>query len=261
MQVALDPTLGCGQAHRWKKENGVWKGIIGNNVIELTQTDYGFEFEGCGKNLILDYFRQGDDLLSIMKEISEKDEFVADLVLKCPGLRILKQDPWECTATYILATNANVKRIGNMVESVCRTFGTDLGNGYSFPLPEQILDKADCVSDCKLGYRAERFVGFAKMVDGKEFDLDGLKKADYGECVTELRRIPGVGPKVADCVALFAYGHLESFPVDARISKIMKEIYGVAGSNEKIAGTGREIFGRYAGYAQELLYHSDEINS
>ena len=261
MDVALDPTLGCGQAHRWKKEDGVWKGVVKNNVIELTQTEDGFKFEGCDEDLVLDYFRHEDNLSSIMDEISEKDGFVADLALRCPGMRILRQDPWECTATYILATNANVKRIGNMVESVCSTFGTDLGDAYSFPSPRQILDKSDCIGDCKLGYRAERFVGFARMVDEGDFDLNALKGMDYGGCVTELRKIPGVGPKVADCVALFAFGHLESFPVDARISRIMKDVYGIGGSNEKIAEAGRKMFGRYAGYAQELLYHSDGIPS
>lgn len=133
MDVALDPTLGCGQAHRWRKENDVWKGVIGNNVIELTQTEEGFRFSGCEEDLLLDYFRHEDDLPSIMNDISEKDGFVAKLADMCPGMRILKQDPWECTATYILATNANVKRIAKMVESVCSTFGTDLDGAYSFP--------------------------------------------------------------------------------------------------------------------------------
>lgn len=261
MQVDLDSTLGCFQAHRWKKEEDTWKGTVKDKTIELTQTDEGFEFEGCSEDFILDYFRHEDDLPSIMKEISDKSEFVAELAHKCPGMRILRQDPWECTATYILATNANVKRIGNMVESVCRTFGTDLGDGYSFPTPDQILDKAECIGDCKLGYRAERLVGFAEMVDEGVFDLDKPKNLDYEECVAELKRIPGVGPKVSDCVALFAYDKLESFPVDVRISKIMKSVYGIEGNNQKIADEGRKMFGRYAGYAQELLYHSENILS
>ena len=71
--------------------------------------------------------------------------------------------------------------------------------------------------------------------------------------------IKGVGPKVADCVALFAYGHLEAFPVDVRISKEMERMYGVTGSYAKVSAYGREKFGRYAGYAQEFLYHSPFI--
>lgn len=68
-----------------------------------------------------------------------------------------------------------------------------------------------------------------------------------------------VGPKVADCVALFAFEHMEAFPVDARISKAMENIYGITGSYRTVSGYGRKKFGKYAGYAQEFLYHADFI--
>ncbi len=259
MDVALDPTLGCGQAHRWKKEGDVWKGVIGNNVVELIQTDNGFDCKGCEKDLILRYFRSQDDLASIMDEISKKDEYVSKLAEKCPSLRILEQDIWECTATYILATNANVKRIAKMVESLCDLYGTDLGGVRSFPTPKQILDGCENISECKLGYREDRFVEFAAKVESGTYDLGSFKELSYLECITELKKIKGIGPKVADCVAIFAYGHLEAFPVDARISRIMKDIYNIEGRYDNVSDAGRKIFGRYAGYAQELLYHSDNI--
>ncbi len=259
MDVALDPTLGCGQAHRWKKEGGTWIGVIGDNVVELVQTDHGFDCKGCEEDQILKYFRSQDDLASIMDEISKKDGYVAELAGICPSLRILEQDVWECTATYILATNANVKRIGKMVESVCDLYGRNLGRFRSFPTPKQILDGCESISECKLGYREDRFVEFAEKVESGVYDLESFKELDYFECITELKKIHGIGPKVADCVAIFAYGHLESFPVDARISRIMKDIYGIEGGYQKVSDAGRNIFGRYAGYAQELLYHSENI--
>ena len=86
-----------------------------------------------------------------------------------------------------------------------------------------------------------------------------MGELDYDGCVKELIGINGVGPKVADCVALFGYGHLEAFPVDVRISHVMDRMYGVTGSYKRVSEYGREKFGRYAGYAQELLYHSDHI--
>lgn len=261
MDVSLDPTLGCGQAHRWKKADGAWKGVIGKDKVELVQTEDGFLFEGTTKEVILDYFRHEDNLASIMDEISSKDRYVARLATACPGMRILRQEPWECTATYILATNANVKRISKMVESVCDRYGTDLGGIRTFPTPKQILDGCGTIGECRLGYRADRFVEFAQKVEDGEYDLGSLDELDYQDCISELKKVTGIGPKVADCVALFAYGHLESFPVDARISKVMKDIYGVDGNYRKIAEAGRSIFGRYAGYAQELLYHSPNIFS
>lgn len=260
MDVALDPTLGCGQAHRWKKDGGIWRGVIGNNPIELEQREGGFECRGCSEALIKSYFRSGDDLSSIMDEISGRDSHIARLASACPGLRILKQDLWECTATYILATNANVKRIAKMVESICDLYGTELGNARAFPSPKQILDGCGRIGECRLGYRESRFVEFAEKVEDGTYDLGSLEELDYGGCVRELRKVNGIGPKVSDCVAIFAYGHLEAFPVDARISKIMRESYGVDGSYEKVSSAGRQIFGRYAGYAQELLYHSSNMS-
>lgn len=261
LEVSLDPTLGCGQAHRWRKlEDGRWQGVLGNDIVTLAQTDDGFEAEGCSdRNRLSDYFRPQDDLCSIVKDISERDPYVASLSKRCPGLRILKQDEWECLATYLLATNANVARIGKMVESVCNTFGRDLGGRHAFPSPKEILDRAEMICGCRLGFREQRFIELAERVEKGEVDPEGIRELDYEGCVKELIGINGVGPKVADCVALFGYGHLEAFPVDVRISHVMERMYGVSGTYRIVSACGRERFGRYAGYAQELLYHSDHI--
>jgi N-glycosylase/DNA lyase len=261
MDVSLDPTLGCGQAHRWRKEGDSWHGVLGNEEVVLTQTEDGFDCSGTeDKNKVLAYFRSCDDLHSIIEYISGCDPIVADLSGRCPGLRILKQEPWECLATYLLATNVNVKRIAKMVESVCDTFGTPLKNGRcAFPTPEQILDRSERVCECKLGFREKRFIELAERTENGEIDLDGISEKDYEECVSELVTINGVGPKVADCVALFGFGHLEAFPIDVRISKCMGSMYGVTGSYRTVSEYGRKKFGEYAGYAQEFLYHSDHI--
>ena len=146
-----------------------------------------------------------------------------------------------------------------MVESVCDLFGDDLGARHAFPTPSQILDGADRVCECRLGFREQRFIELAQRVEDGEIDPEAIAELDYEGCVEELIGIKGVGPKVADCVALFAYGHLEAFPVDARIQKSMEELYGVTGSYKVVSQYGREKFGRYAGYAQEFLYHREFI--
>ena len=239
LEVSLDPTLGCGQAHRWRKEGDVWTGVLGRDVVRMRQTEYGAEVEGCSDlSRLRDYFRAEDDLAGIVADISSS---------------------WECLATYLLATNANVARIGKMVESVCDLFGDDLGARHAFPTPSQILDGTDRVCECRLGFREQRFIELAQRVEDGEVDPEAIAELDYERCVEELIGIKGVGPKVADCVALFAYGHLEAFPVDARIQKSMEELYGVTGSYKVVSRYGREKFGRYAGYAQEFLYHREFI--
>ena len=258
--VSLDPTLGCGQAHRWRKTRDVWNGVIGNEVIDLTENTNGFDAEGCSdKRILLSYFRSCDDLQQIIREISNADSYVASLSSSCPGMRILKQEPWECLATYVLATNVNVKRIAKMVESVCDTFGKDLGNRRAFPTPRQILDKQEDIPICRLGYREGRFIELAEKAENGAIDLGAIEELDYAGCIGSLMEINGVGPKVADCVALFGFGHLEAFPVDARISKTLNEMYGVDGNYKVMAEFGRKKFGRYAGYAQEFLYHRSVI--
>lgn len=260
MDVSLDPTLGCGQAHRWRKmDDGSWQGVIKNNVVTLHQTEFGFTCQGCDKVDVLEYFRAEDNLNEIITDISAADPHVAELSAKCPGLRILKQPEWECLATYMLATNVNVKRIAKMVESVCDHFGTDLGERRAFPTAKQILDGKECICECRLGFREPRIIELCQDVENGAFDIDAMKKLNYSELVTELQKINGVGPKVADCVALFGFGKLEAFPVDVRIQKCVERMYGVTGSYKTVSGFGMEKFGKYAGYAQEFLYHSDFI--
>lgn len=262
LDVSLDPTLGCGQAHRWRRHGDVWEGVIGDDVVRLRQTDYGAEVEGCSdRGRLLRYFRSEDDLDSIVSEISARDPYVASLCRCCHGLRILKQDEWECLATYLLATNANVARIGKMVESVCELCGRDLGGRHSFPTPGEVLDHADRIPECRLGFREARLIQLADRVESGDLDPMAIAELDYRGCVDELIGINGVGPKVADCVAIFGYGHLEAFPVDVRISKVVEAAYGVTGSYARVSEFGREKFGRYAGYAQEFLYHSKFIGS
>jgi N-glycosylase/DNA lyase len=146
-----------------------------------------------------------------------------------------------------------------MVESICNTFGRDLGRRHTFPTPREILDKQDEIGVCKLGFREQRFIELAQKMEDGDLDLDVISEMKYENCVKALMTIKGVGPKVADCVALFAFDHLDAFPVDVRIAKTMENIYGVTGGYAKVSSYGREKFGRFAGYAQEFLYHSGHI--
>ena len=261
LDVSLDPTLGCGQAHRWRRsEDGWWEGVLGDEIVRMRHADGRIEVTGTDRaSYVLNYLGAEDDLEEIVSEISAADPYVASLASRCPGLRILRQEPWECMATYLLATNANVSRIGKMVESVCDTFGRDLGGRHAFPLPKEILDRSDLVCQCRLGFREGRFIELAQRVEDGEIDPEAIRGSDYRECVDVLRTINGIGPKVADCVAIFGYGHLNAFPVDVRIQRIVERMYGVTGSYGTVSEFGMRKFGRYAGYAQEFLYHADFI--
>ncbi len=250
----LDLTLGCGQAHRWRKHGDEWRGVLGDRVVTLRQGEGGVYFKNVPASRLAAYLRIDDDVESIYADISGADPLMRELVERYKGLRLLRQDPWECLATYLLATNANVARIGSMVESVCQEFGDPIDGGHAFPRPEQILDDEERLEGCRLGYRCGRLVELARRVTEGEICIDGLRHLGYEECVAKLKGIEGVGDKVADCVSLFAMDHLEAFPVDARIKRCLKDHYGVDGVYRKLSEFGRSRFGDGAGYAQEFLF-------
>jgi N-glycosylase/DNA lyase len=173
-------------------------------------------------------------------------------------MRLIRQDVWECSASYLLASYANVPRNKMMIESVCRIHGRRLRDGrYAFPTPEELAEGGD-IASCRLGYRAEWLKCYARAVRDGEFDLERLKAMDYEDAVRYLKTVRGIGDKVADCIALFSLDHLQACPVDVRIARAMRERYGVSGSYKKVSEHARRHFGRYAGYAQEYLYIAED---
>jgi N-glycosylase/DNA lyase len=260
----LDLTLSCGQVFRWEK-NECWTGVVNGNLIRVRQAEDEIIIESTlDKKFISDYFRLDDDMKKICASIS-KDQKIASLIRKYRGLRLIRQNPWECLVSYICSSNNTIRNIRNSIRRMCECFGEKIGGGYySFPTPESLSRLQLCdMEQCKLGFRAPRVLKIASMIAKNEFDLYGIKNLSYEEGRRELMKIDGVGTKIADCVLLFAFGKLESFPVDTHIEQIMDRFYGdnFKGSKskkrEEIAGFAREYFGEYCGYAQEYLYMED----
>lgn len=258
--MSLDLTLGCGQVFRWFKEGEWWSGVIDEKEVLLRGAEGGVEVKGgISMDRLFQYFRGDDDLVEIHSEIS-KDELMRTLTSRFAGLRLIRQSPWECSLSYLLATNANFPRIQKMVEAVCRTFGPRLPGGrYGFPSPSDILDWEEGALHCGLGYRCQRMVKFARSVEEGEIDLEALSEKSYLDCINSIKRFEGIGDKVADCIALFSLDHLEAFPIDVRVKRVMADVYGITGSYRTVREQSQKYFGRYAGYAQELLYHWDGL--
>ena len=253
----LDLTLGCGQVFRWFKQGEWWSGVLDGREVMLRHGPGGIDARGIATERLSRYFRSEDDIELIYREVAV-DDLMSDLSHRFRGMRLIRQDPWECCLSYLLATNANFPRIQRMIETVCRTFGHLLPGGrYAFPSPSDILDREENAPHCGLGYRCHRMVELAHSAEDGELDLNSLLCMDYERSLRYLKRFNGIGDKVADCIALFSLGHLEAFPVDVRIRRVMEEIYGVEGSYRRVREHGQRFFGRYAGYAQELLYHWD----
>ncbi len=167
---------------------------------------------------------------------------------------------------YTCSKANNIPKIKNSIKRICECFGKEIKLGYySFPSPDALAEVQpnEMKQQCKVGFRAPDILNIASMVVYHEFDLYGIKDLSYREGRKELLNIKGVGNKIADCVLLFAFDKLESFPVDTHIMQIMNRFYGEnfrgpkSKKKEGIAEFAREYFGKYCGYAQEYLFLED----
>ncbi len=264
----LDLSLSCGQVFRWEKKER-WTGVVNGAVIRAEKEGSELIIESMlDTKLIQGYFRLDDDLEKIYSDIG-KDELMNSLIRKYRGLRLIRQDPWECLVSYICSSNNTIRNIRNSIRLMCECFGDRIENRYySFPTPEALAHVELCdMASCRMGFRAPNVRSAAAMIADGEFDLYGIKDLSYEEGRAELTKIKGVGNKIADCVLLFAFGKLESFPVDTHIEQIMERFYYEHFKNvkknrkrEAIADFARKYFGNYCGYAQEYLYLEDLEN-
>jgi N-glycosylase/DNA lyase len=276
----LDCTLGCGQVFRWKKIGGWWYGVAREKVIKIRQMGDRLEFQIFPKESNTEFvkscFRLDDDLPIILSKI-EKDQHIRKAIQYSYGLRITRQEPWECLISYICATCKNIPAIKKMILNLAKEFGKkmkiDHHTFHTFPKPKNLAEATlGELKKCKLGYRAKYVLETSRIIHNRELDLEALRRVDYGRAKHELLRLPGVGQKVADCVLLFSLDKLEAFPVDIWIKRIILESYSdcfekpfvekiskrtspTTREYEEISSFGRKYFGEYAGYAQECLFH------
>lgn len=278
----LDVTLCCGQVFRWDKKGDWWYGVTDGKVIKVRQVSNEFEFANANEKFVENYFRLDDDLHEIRAAIG-KDKHMRKALQEFWGLRIISQEPWECLISYICATYKNIQAIKHMVLNLSTKFGekTQLdGMKFStFPKPKRLASATvKTLLDCGLGYRAKYVKNTAKQIFENDFKLGSLRKMPYEQAKKQLCNFAGVGPKVADCVLLFSLGKTEAFPVDRWIERVILNHYleklppelakklknrqGLSNSDYvKLNAFGRNYFGKYAGYAQEYLYHYERMNT
>ena len=247
----LDITLSCGQVFRWNKDHeGFWHGFINGRIVKLRQSgDHLFYKGGAASTDIIKYFNLHIDYRDILRSIS-KDPLIRKAIKEYHGLRIIKQDPFECLATYILSSQNNIPRINKMVNELSRKFGKMMkfeGREYHrFPTIQDLA--GTCSTDyhsCRLGFRNRYLEDAIRKIGTGELKLGQLSKMPYQEARVELMKVKGVGKKVSDCVLLFGFNKYEAFPIDRWIERAMKKYY---------KGKDGSYFGKYAGYAQEFLY-------
>jgi N-glycosylase/DNA lyase len=263
----LDATLSSGQAFRWKHVNGWWEGVINGYWVRLRIDGKNLLAETSANVTDWDWLRhylQLDVNLRAIVDTFPKDEPMQASLQSCHGLRLLRQDPWECLASFICSSTKQIVQIQQIMAALCKTFGESLpvpeghAPAYSFPGAERLAAVTEQdLRACKMGFRAPYILGTARAILNGEVDLESIRKMELAQAREQLLKFPGVGVKIADCVLLFAYGFDQAFPIDVWIMKAVQQLYFPKRkvSLKRLRRFTETHFGPHAGYAQQYLFH------
>lgn len=260
----------CGQAFRWYvEEDKSYTTIAYGKVINVKKENNDIILSNTNlqdfNNIWYHYFDLERDYDEIKKELS-KDPILAEAIEFGEGIRILNQEPFEMVISFITSANNQIPRIKKSIELMSKHYGEKIKidenfsgfEYYSFPTSEG-LSKArpeDLKEVCKVGFRGERIVETANVIAKRELDLNSIYNLTRDEGKELLMTLPGVGPKVSDCILLFAFNKDDAFPVDVWVKRVMEHFYLKEDTNVKLIGShGARIFGRLAGFAQQYLFY------
>ena len=263
----LAATLTSGQAFRWRADDDAWVGVIGRNWVRLRSRDSTLLAETAAPvtdwNWLSEYLQPHLDLQSIIQTFPT-DEPMQAAVKSCLGLRLLRQDPWECLASFILSSTKQIIQIQQIIGLLCERFGEPMlvppgqAPAHTFPSPARLASATNAgLRACKMGFRAPYLLATAQEIADGKFDLNQLKTLPPADARTALMQLPGVGRKIADCILLFAYGFQSAFPVDVWVMKALQQLY-FPRRRVKLARLhefAATHFGPNAGYAQQYLFH------
>lgn len=263
----LAATLDSGQAFRWTLHDGAWVGFVGRRQVRLRADDSSIIAETAEPiadwHWLASYLQTELDLAGVIAAFPD-DEPMRAAVSSCRGLRVLRQDPWECLASFILSSSKQIVQIRQIVSLLCERHGEPVATlppfdfGAAFPAAQHLarLTEAD-LRACKMGFRAPYLLASARAIAEGRIDLEAIRRLSIEGAREQLLQLPGVGRKIADCVLLFAYGFPTAFPVDVWVMKALRRLY-FPRRHVKPARLRRFVeshFGPHAGYAQQYLFH------
>lgn len=257
----------CGQCFRWiKQKDNSYTGVAMGKVINVKKINNKIYLDNTTKedfeNIWYDYFDLGNDYKEIIDKLKVMDEYLEKATEFGEGIRILKQDSWEMLISFIISSNNRIPMIQRAINNLSKNFGTYIGeyNGqdyYAFPTPEQ-LNKAsqEEIRACSTGFRDKYIKSTTQIVNDEGINVLDYRKLSTEDCLKELLKFNGVGPKVGDCIALFGMQKYDTFPVDVWVKRVMQEFYVAEDlSLTKIRKFGIEKFGELSGFAQQYLFY------
>lgn len=257
----------CGQAFRWQIEkDSSYTAIHNSKIINVRKEGQDIILSNTNiedfKQRWYDYFDLGRDYGNIKKELSN-DPILKKAIGFGEGIRILNQDPFETIISFIISANNQIPRIKKSIELISKKYGEPIGayNGkeyFSFPRAEVLANvyEKELEENGKVGYRAKYIINSSKMIVKKEIDIDKLFEMSTNEAKDVLMKLPGVGPKVSECILLFAINKDDAFPVDVWVKRVMEYFYLDEDTKLKdISIYANKKFGKLAGFAQQYLFY------
>jgi len=252
-------TFNCGQCFRWDEKDGRWRGFAGRYVcyvhsegdeIYVTSLSDIDDMEKFAQYMC--HYLSLDMDYDALKQRFSRDDVMKKAIEFSPGIRVLNQPFFETLITFIISQNNNIPRIKKIVDAMAQTYGTKVGDVYAFPAADQLKDiTIEQYNELRMGFRSKYvFDAVQKIVTG-EISEEKIKQMDYAEAQKYLMKIKGVGPKVADCVLLFACEKYESFPKDVWINRALQQLFP-QGLPECIKGM--------EGIAQQYIFHYARFN-
>ena len=263
----LAATLNSGQAFRWHPHGRGWTGVVGSHWVRLELADNLLTAQTARPvtdwTWLTHYLQLHLDLDAVLASFPD-DPPMRSAVSACRGLRLLRQDPWECLASFILSSTKQIVQIRQIIARLCECHGEPVPvpegqpPAHAFPSPARLAEASEAeLRHCKMGFRAPYLLETARLVATGECDLARIHAMPLPEARAELLKLPGVGPKIADCALLFGFGFHCAFPVDVWVMRALRQLYFPRRrpSRPRLQRFTETHFGRHAGYAQQYLFH------
>jgi N-glycosylase/DNA lyase len=264
----LAATLSCGQAFRWRREEATWNGVISGRWVQLEQLDATAIKASVASNeadwsWLRRYLRSDENLAAQLATFPD-DEPLRAATAHCVGLRLLRQDSWECLASFILSSTKQIPQIQKCVELLSQRYGDPVPTPsahepcFSFPTAARLAVLSEVeLRECKIGFRAKYLRAAAQRVSTGDLNLETLPQLPLAAARDRLMECPGVGRKIADCALLFSLGFDAAFPIDVWVERALRQLYFPRRrpTRQRLENFAATHFGPHAGLAQQYLFH------
>ena len=262
----LDPTefspkhiLECGQVFRFFKEEDSWVIIAGDEIAKIEEQDEKIIIWCKNPQFFVDYFDLKRDYALIKSQIKQNPK-MQKVVKSAEGLRILRQPLFETIVSFIVSANNNIKRIKLILNRLAEQKGTPIGNYYAFPTYAQLQDCDEAFfKEIGAGYRSAYLVKVLTQYPAfASHDFNNLSTDEVYKLLIDLA---GVGPKVANCILLFAFSRTDSFPVDTWMEKAYYQFFATNKKGDsklnrtQISKQLVSRFGELSGFIQQYLFY------